>query len=58
MGAMTGGGVTNRSAQPHAPQTIKAIVASVAPMENLEQFLIDDLTAEQQELFYRLLEQA
>ena len=55
---MTGGGVTNRSAQPHAPQTIKAIVASVAPMENLEQFLIDDLTAEQQELFYRLLEQA
>ena len=40
------------------PQTIEAIVAGVAPMENLDQFLIDDLTADEQDEFYRVLEQA
>ena len=50
--------MSNQSAQPAAPQTIKEIVAHAAPMENLEQFLIDDLTAEEQAVFYRLLEQA
>lgn len=50
--------MSNRSAKPAAPQTIREIVASVAPMQNLEQFLIDDLTVEEQHVFYGVLEQA
>ena len=50
--------MSSRSAKPAAPQTSEEIVADVAPMENLEQFLIDDLTADEQGVFYRLLEQA
>ena len=41
-----------------APRTVAEIVAGVAPMENLDQFLIDDLTAEEQDEFYKVLEQA
>ena len=43
---------------PAAPRTVAEIVAGVAPMENLDQFLIDDLTAEEQDEFYKVLEQA
>lgn len=57
-----GDDMSNSSAQhptaPAAPQTVADIVAAVAPMENLDQFLIDDLTAEEQDEFYRVLEQA
>jgi RES domain-containing protein len=56
--AMKGGAVSNRSAQPVAPRTIEEIVARVTPMGNLQQFLVDDLTADEQDVFYRLLEQA
>lgn len=40
------------------PRTVAKIVGSVAAMENLDQFLIDDLTAEEQDEFYEVLAQA
>lgn len=43
---------------PEAPTTVADVVAGVAPMDNLDQFLIDDLTAEEQDEFYKVLEQA
>jgi hypothetical protein len=53
--------VSNCSAQhPTAagePRTVAEIVACVAAMENLDQFLIDELTVEEQDEFYEVLEQ-
>lgn len=57
-----GGDVSDNSAHHSAasvaPRTIAEIVAGVAPMENLDQFLIDDFTADEQDEFYKVLEQA
>jgi len=38
--------------------SIEAVLAAVAPMENLDRFLIEDLTADDEDAFYGVLEQA
>ncbi len=37
---------------------VERLIEGVSPMGDLGQFLIDDLTAEEEETFYRVLEEA
>ncbi len=48
----------DQSNKPAEPGTVAQIVDDVEPMGELSQFLIDDLTTEQEDAFYRILEEA
>lgn len=38
--------------------TVARLIEDVEPMGDLSQFLIEDLTAEEEDVFYRVLEEA
>ncbi len=48
----------HRSNKPGETGTVAHLVEGVEPMGELSQFLIDDLTPEQEDAFYRILEEA
>lgn len=48
----------NQYAHATAPLTIAGVLAGLEPMGDLSQFVIDDLTSEDEDLFYGILEDA
>ncbi|MCA1707157.1 MAG: hypothetical protein LC808_29370 [Actinobacteria bacterium] len=38
--------------------TVAGLIEAVEPMGDLDQFLIDDLTADEEDAFYRVLDEA
>jgi hypothetical protein len=51
--------VSDQTAKPHvetsAPSTVAEILQEVEPMDDLGQFAIDDLTADEEDEFFRIL---
>ncbi len=48
----------NREAGPKAPTTIAEVLQGIEPMGDLRQFAVDDLAPEDEEEFFRILENA
>lgn len=48
----------NRGTGPKAPTTIAEVLQDIEPMGDLRQFVIDDLTPEDEDEFFRILEGA
>ncbi len=48
----------NREAGPKTPTTIAEVLQGIEPMGDLHQFAIDDLTPEDEEEFFRIIENA
>lgn len=48
----------NQYAQPTVPLTIADVLAGLKPMGDLSEFVIDDLTPEDEDAFFGILEDA
>lgn len=48
----------NRDPNPKTPTTIAEVLQGVEPMGDLSQFAIDDLTPDDEDEFFRILENA
>lgn len=48
----------NQASAPAAPSTIAQVIRGVEPMGDLSRFAIDDLTAEEEAEFFRIIEDA
>lgn len=45
-------------AVPHSPTTVAEVLRDLEPMSDLSQFVIDDLTSDEEDEFFRILEDA
>ncbi len=48
----------SRSTQSSRPTTIAQVLQGLEPMGDLRQFVIDDMTPEEEDAFFRILEDA
>lgn len=52
------GNTANQRPAPGEPTTIAEVLQGLEPMGDLSRFAIDDLTPEEEEQFFRILEEA
>lgn len=55
---MTGNAADKHDTQPPAPTTVAEVLRDLEPMGDLSQFVIDDLTPDEEDDFFRILEDA
>lgn len=55
---MTGNTADKHEAAPLAPTTVAEVLRDIEPMGDLSQFVIDDLTPDEEDEFFRILDDA